>query len=88
MNYTVFKPMNETVTLITLCVLFHRHLITITGVGRVQGLAVDPGEGKLYFSNDNGNIEVANINGSEEKTFISHPASTEPMAVAVDLTAG
>ena len=64
-------------------------MITITDVGLVQGLAVDPGAGKLYFSMYfEGKIEVANLNGSGRETFISHATSSEAIGIALDLTNG
>ena len=81
--------MNGNVTVIILCVLFHRNIITITDVGIVLGLAVDPGAGKLYFSvYYEGKIEVANLNGRGKETLISHAASSSPMGIALDLTDG
>ena len=67
----------------------HRNLITITDVGFVHGLAVDPGVGKLYFSTHHeGKIEVANLNGSGRETIVSHEASRIVIGVALDLTDG
>ena len=89
MNYIFFKPMNRTVTLIILCFIFHSQLITIADVGLVEGLAVDPGAGKLYFSiYHEGKIEVVNLNGSGRQTFLSHAASSVAIGIALDLTDG
>ena len=64
-------------------------MTTISDVGLVQGLAVDPGAGKLYFSMyHEGKIEVANLDGSGRETFISHGFSSQPIGIALDLTAG
>ena len=80
---------NATITFIQLRVIFYRHLITLTDVGLVQGLAVYPGAGKLYFSIfHEGKVEVANLNGSGRETFISRSASSEAMGIALDLTDG
>ena len=64
-------------------------IITITDVGHVLGLAVDPGAGKLYFSRyDDSKVEVANLNGSGRETFISHAAPSKAAGIALDLTEG
>ncbi|KAI0222809.1 hypothetical protein LSAT2_025940, partial [Lamellibrachia satsuma] len=61
----------------------------VTGVGLVLGLAVDPGAGKVYISNYNGGkVEVANLDGTERKTFILHVSTSKPMGIALDLTNG
>ena len=63
--------------------------IAIAGVRLVLGLAVDPGAGKVYISNyDGGRVEVANLDGTERKTFISHVSTSNPMGIALDLTNG
>ena len=87
--YTYEKTVNGTVTPIVLRVISHRHLITFTDVGLVEGLAVDPGAGKLYFSMFcEGKVEVVNLNGSGRETFISHAATSHTKGIALDLTAG
>ena len=55
----------------------------------MQGIAVDPGAGKLYFSIfHDGKVEVANLNGSGRETFISHSDSSEAVGLALYLTDG
>ena len=68
---------------------FNRQLITITDVGPVLGLAVDPGAGKLYISMlSKGKVEVANLNGTGRETFISLSAPSQPWGLTLDLTNG
>ena len=70
-------------------IIFHRHLFTITDVGLVLGIAVDPDAGKLYFSRyDDSKVEVASLNGSGRQTFISYDAPSKAVGLALDLKDG